>query len=53
MALNFDHNPHSVALSADLTGGQLILSTDPCRQHRLRGDAIELSADEGVIIKCS
>lgn len=27
VALNFDHNPHSVPLPADLTGGQILRST--------------------------
>jgi alpha-glucosidase len=53
VALNFDHNPYSVRLPADLTGGQILLSTDPRRQQRACGDMVELAADEGVIIKCS
>jgi alpha-glucosidase len=53
VALNFDHNPHSVSLPADLTGGQILLSTDPRRQQRACGDMVELAANEGVIIKCS
>jgi alpha-glucosidase len=50
VALNFDHDPHSVPLPGDLTGGQILLSTDPRRQHGVCGDVVELSADEGVII---
>jgi len=51
VALNFDHNPHSVPLPADLTGGTILLSTDPRRQQRVCGDVVKLAADEGVIIK--
>jgi alpha-glucosidase len=53
VALNFDHNPHSVPLPGELTGGQILLSTDPRRQHRVCCDVVELAADEGVIIRCS
>jgi alpha-glucosidase len=53
VVLNFDHSPHSVPLPPDLTGGQVLLSTDPRRGHHVCGDVVALAADEGVIINCS